>query len=135
MRAVWSVEGDGSRRSSPLGGAMAANDPIHATPDGGNVYDATRQAMHEVSTDARFDIVDARFEAVDAKFEAVDARFDAIDRRLDAIVTKIDELSRQIDKRFAQVDKHFEDLEGRFFRLQLTLIAGGFAVIATLIAT
>lgn len=79
---------------------MSANDPAHATPDRGNVYDVTRQAMHAASTDAR----------------------------LDAISAKIDDLSQRVDKRF-------EHLEERFFRLQLTLIGGGFAVIATLIAT
>ena len=93
---------------------MAASDPAHTTPDRGNLYDATRQAMHEATTDARLDAISAK---IDDLSRQIDLRFE------------------QVDKRFEQVDKRFEDLEGRFFRLQLTLIAGGFAVIATLIAS
>ena len=100
---------------------MAASDPARATPDRGNVYDATRQVMHEATTDARLDAISAK---IDDLSRQIDKRFEQIDKRFE-----------QVDKRFEQVDKRFEDLEGRFFRLQLTLIAGGFAVIATLIAT
>jgi flagellar capping protein FliD len=55
------------------------------------------------------------------------------DARLDALGAQIADLSRQIDKRFEQVDKRLEGLEERFFRMQQTLLGGGFLIIVALI--
>jgi uncharacterized protein (DUF3084 family) len=100
---------------------MAASDPAHATPDRGNLYDATSQAMHAAATDARLDAITAK---IDDLSRQIDARFEQVDRRFE-----------QVDKRFEQVENRLERLDDRFFRLQQILIAGGFALIAAVLGT
>jgi chromosome segregation ATPase len=47
---------------------MSANDPAHADPSRRrNVYDATMQAMHAGSTDARLDAIDAKVDSLGAQ--------------------------------------------------------------------
>lgn len=99
---------------------MSASEPVH-TPKRGNVYNATRRAMHQATTDARFD-------TIDVKLDAVVAKIDDLGRRMD-------ERFEQVDKRFDGVDRRFQKVEDRLLRLYQTLLAGGFAVIAALLAT
>jgi hypothetical protein len=92
---------------------MSANDPAQARPSRhGNVYDATMQAMHAGSTDARLD---------------------ALGTKIDALSRSIDKRFEQVDKRFEQVDRRFEKFDERFDRLQQTMLGGGAAIIAALI--
>jgi SMC interacting uncharacterized protein involved in chromosome segregation len=122
---------------------MPANDPIRETTSGHrNVYDATMQAMHAGSIEARLDAlgekVDDLGRRIDKRFEQVDKRFEQVDKRFE-----------QVDKRFEQVDKRFERLEtelreqhrefsDRFDRLQKLMLqfSGGalLTVFAALVA-
>jgi flagellar capping protein FliD len=93
---------------------MSANDPAHASSASRNrnVYDATMQAMHAGSTDAKLD---------------------ALGEKIEDLGRRMDERFEQVDKRFEQFDKRFERLEDRFDRLQQTMMGGGFLIIAALI--
>jgi peptidoglycan hydrolase CwlO-like protein len=107
---------------------MPANDPAQARPPSRrrNVYDATMQAMHEGSTDARLDALGEKIDdlsrSIDKRFEQVDKRFEQVDRRFE-----------QVDKRFEQVDRRFETLEDRFYGMQRTIMASGAAIFAGLL--
>jgi septal ring factor EnvC (AmiA/AmiB activator) len=84
----------------------------------------------------RFDQVEARFQQVDARFEQVNQRFEQVNQRLE----QVDKRFEQVDLRFEQVDRRFDNVDGeiarlhdRIDRLQLTLTAGLFGVIAAIV--
>lgn len=103
---------------------MAATDPIRENPDTSrNVYDATMQAMHEGSIEAR----------LDALGEKVDS-LGQLGEKVDELARRMEKGFERVDERFEKVDERFEKLEGRFDRLQLTMLAGALGIIAALVA-
>jgi hypothetical protein len=70
------------------------------------------EAMRKSWTDERLDDLSLR---VDTGFDQVDARFDKLE-------DKIDFRFEVVDERLKQSATHFEMLEGRFDRLQHTLV-------------
>jgi hypothetical protein len=90
-----------------LGGDRQASSSGH-----GNVYDATMQAMHEGTTDAR---LDALGEKIDALGGRMDEKIDDLGRRMDDGFKQVDQRFEQIDRRFEQTDKRFEAVDERSF--------------------
>lgn len=89
---------------------MPANDPIRETASRHrNVYDATMQAMHAGSIEARLDAlgekVDELGRRMDKRFEQVDRRFEQVDKRFERIETELREQHREFSDRFDRLQK------------------------------
>lgn len=126
---------------------MSANDPAHADPSRRrNVYDATMQAMHAGSTDARLDAIDAKVDSLGAQMGELrqEMREDRQETREEMRGLRNEtrgemrELRYEMKAGFERVDDHFE----RMHRLMVQGVIGlsaaylaGFAALIGLIAT
>jgi uncharacterized ParB-like nuclease family protein len=115
---------------------MPANDPAQPIPPTRrrNVYDATMQAMHEGTTDARLDALGEKIDALGSRMdEKIDDLAKRLDGKIDDLGHRMDDRFEQVDMRFEQVDKRLEVVEERSFRLFLAVLGSYAVIIAALL--